>query len=52
MNLDIFPKLYTRAGEMAKWLGVIAVLAEDLGSIPSTLMKVYRCPKTYKIWKI
>jgi hypothetical protein len=53
MTLDIFPKLYMRAGEMAWWLGVIGVLAEDQGSIPSTLVKVHSCPKiSYKVWKM
>ena len=32
-----------RAGEMAQWLRTLAVLPEDLGSIPSTHMTANNC---------
>lgn len=34
-------KIFQGAGEMAQWQRALAVIAEDLGSTPSTLMVAY-----------
>jgi hypothetical protein len=31
------------AGEMAQWLGALAVLPEDTGSVPGTYMVAHNC---------
>ena len=33
----------TRGGEMAQCLGALAVLAENLGSIPGTQIEAHNC---------
>ena len=49
--LHVFPHIYTQtlknkrgAGKMEQWLRALAILAEDLGSIPSTHMATNICP--------
>jgi hypothetical protein len=43
MFLNIYPNPKIIPGEMAQWLTTLAVLTEDLGSVPSTHVGGHRC---------
>jgi hypothetical protein len=42
-------KLKLRAEEMAQWLRALAVLLENLGSIPSTHMAAHNCLSSSRV---